>query len=356
MKRKNLPNNIIEWYCNLLKDRKVTVDLQGVTKTIVPQKGSPQGGILSPLVWNLVMDTLLSSFKREPVKVVGYADDIIIMASGIDPKTLAERVQKAINFTLNWGKKKVLTFNPNKTQTIVFERAMKYQARVPPLKVGETILEYATEIEYLGMIIQKRLTWAKNLEKQIKKSNMLLNRARSVIAREWGLTPERLLWVYTAMTRPKLTYGALVWAHNITETNRKLMNKVQRKILIACSGSMRSTPTEAMEAIMGLLPLDIYVEEIAIRTRARTKYYLKDTWDGLSKGGKTLVCGHRRVWDKILENLGSLEPPVIRENSWLTWDEYTNIETDIRVYTDGASGKNGAGIGYTVYKNKETKP
>ena len=72
------------WYTNLLKGRKVTANLQGVTQTITPGRGSPQGGILSPLVWNLVMDSLLKEFQSGPVKAVGYADDIIIMASGID--------------------------------------------------------------------------------------------------------------------------------------------------------------------------------------------------------------------------------------------------------------------------------
>ena len=79
-----VPEGMTLWYTNLLRGRKVTVNLQGVTQTITPGRGSPQGGILSPLVWNLVMDSLLKEFQSGPVKVVGYADDIIIMASGID--------------------------------------------------------------------------------------------------------------------------------------------------------------------------------------------------------------------------------------------------------------------------------
>ena len=49
------------WYTNLLKARKVTAKLQGVTQTIMPGRSNPQVGILSSLVWNLVMDSLLNS-------------------------------------------------------------------------------------------------------------------------------------------------------------------------------------------------------------------------------------------------------------------------------------------------------
>ena len=78
---KGVPKGMTLRYTNLLKGRKVTANLQGVTQTITPGRGNPQGGILSPLVWNLVMDSLLKEFQSGPVKAVGYADDIIIIGA-----------------------------------------------------------------------------------------------------------------------------------------------------------------------------------------------------------------------------------------------------------------------------------
>ena len=89
------------WYTNLLKGRKVTANLQRVTQTITPGRGSPQGGILSPLVCNLAMDSLLKELQSGPVKAVGYADDIIIMVSGIDMRIKAENIQLALNKIIN---------------------------------------------------------------------------------------------------------------------------------------------------------------------------------------------------------------------------------------------------------------
>ena len=108
-----IPRGVTSWYADLLKGRKVTANLQGVTQTITPVRGSPQGGIFSPLVWNLVMDSLLKEFQSGPVKTVGYADNIIVMSSGIDMKIISENIQHALNKIINWGKEGIIVFNPN---------------------------------------------------------------------------------------------------------------------------------------------------------------------------------------------------------------------------------------------------
>jgi len=55
-------------------------------RTIRPGRGSPQGGILSPIAWNLVMDTLLSTMKHNAIKPIGYADNILLLLRGKDLK------------------------------------------------------------------------------------------------------------------------------------------------------------------------------------------------------------------------------------------------------------------------------
>ena len=346
-----VPEGMSIWYTNLLKGREVTANLQGVTKTITPGRGSPQGGILSPLVWNLVMDSLLKDFQSGPVKAVGYADDIIIMAAGNDMKINADSIQLALNKVIAWGKDKGLVFNPTKTQAIIFDRAKKYKVSHPSIMMEGQELKFVDQIKYLGMTIQSRLSWTAHVVGQIKKANMLLNRARTVIGREWGLDPERALWVYTAIARPKVTYGSLVWAHSLNKTLVNKLKQMQRKILIAISGALRSTPTEAMEVIAGLTPLDLHIMELAARSRVRTKPLVKDRWDGIdgNQKGPGKVVGHRKYWDKFTEGIGKLEGPPQRENSWLEW-EFLEEEAGLTIYSDGAGNSQGAGYGFVAFE------
>ncbi len=55
------PAMIAGWYDKVLTGRLVSADLQGAHNTVIPTMGSLQGGILLPLVCNLVMNALLST-------------------------------------------------------------------------------------------------------------------------------------------------------------------------------------------------------------------------------------------------------------------------------------------------------
>ena len=168
-----------------------------------------------------------------------YANDIIIMASGIDIRINAENIQLGLNKIINWGKEKGLVFSPSKTQAIMFDRSKKYKVSPPSIVMDGQELEFTDHIKYLGMIIQYRLSWTAHVLGQIRKANMLLNRARTIIGREWGLDPERALWIYyTAIARPKVTYGSLVWAHSLDKTLGNKLKQMQRKILVAISGAL----------------------------------------------------------------------------------------------------------------------
>ena len=355
LERKGTPSNITEWYDELLKSRKVTVELNGVTKAINPGRGSPQGGILSPMVWNLVMDSLLTKFKRGPIRAVGYADDLLLMGSGIDPRVVSEQVQGGINATLKWGKEKGLTFNPKKTQAMVFERARKYTANVPQLRMGKERLEYSDTIQYLGMTLQKRLCWTDHVKNQISKVNRLVGMARRTIGLEWGLTPDKIEWIYKAIARPKIAYGALVWGADMVDNIREILNRTQNKFIRIGTGALRSTPAEVMNVVSRWLPLDLHVEEMAIRARIRTKHLLRDTWDGMPDRG-TSARGHRRILDKKAEGIRLTEKQPNLEYSWIEWDNFAEGEENLRIYTDGACNEFNSGYAFVAFRGRERNP
>jgi len=76
---------LTNWYRSLLSGRRIDSELYGLDRTIFPSKGSPQGGVLSPLVWNMAINGLLKHFRGEKVvgryciKAIGYADDVLLM-------------------------------------------------------------------------------------------------------------------------------------------------------------------------------------------------------------------------------------------------------------------------------------
>ena len=270
---------------------------------------------------------------------MGYADDVLLMSSGIDPGINSEHVQKAINTALKWGNEKGLTFNPTKTQTVVFESGRRVTAKVPRLKMGKSKLTFSDTMQYLGVTLQKRLTWTAHVRNQLSKVNQLAGLARRIIGQEWGLTPEKAEWLFRAIVRPKMAYGALIWASDMGDNIRNMLTRTQSKFLRMGMGYLRSTPNEVINVVTRNTPLDLYVEEMALRARIRTKPLLKDIWDGLPIRGKT-IRGHRGIWDKLGKGLGNPEQPPRYDHSWTEWDEPDEEEIRLRIYTDGSKRQN----------------
>ena len=115
MKNKNFPKGALELYMDLLENRHISASLQGEHTKRKPVRGSPQGGVLSPLIWNIIMDSILSTFEGTATKVVGYADDILLMVAGKDPGIIVDIMNRSLH----------LLFNPSKTCAIRFSQSKK---------------------------------------------------------------------------------------------------------------------------------------------------------------------------------------------------------------------------------------
>jgi hypothetical protein len=76
---------ICRWICAMLESRNIKATLSGETLGATAVRGCPQGGVLSPLLWSLVMDDLLWELHYRGYYTVGYADDIAILINGKFP-------------------------------------------------------------------------------------------------------------------------------------------------------------------------------------------------------------------------------------------------------------------------------
>ena len=68
------------WISSMIHNRQTTVELQGERRTIAIRRGCPQGGILSPFLWNLVVNELLEYTRNKiPSDLQGFADDLALV-------------------------------------------------------------------------------------------------------------------------------------------------------------------------------------------------------------------------------------------------------------------------------------
>jgi len=59
----------------MLVDTNMTISQENTTIRGKPDKSCPQGGVLSPLLWCLVVNDLFEDLQKGSFLVYGYADD-----------------------------------------------------------------------------------------------------------------------------------------------------------------------------------------------------------------------------------------------------------------------------------------
>jgi hypothetical protein len=84
------------------------------------RRGCPQGGVLSPLLWNIVINFLLSRLNNESLWAQGLADDIVIVINGKLLTKVCELMQKALFIVHTWCREVELSANTDKTSMVFF--------------------------------------------------------------------------------------------------------------------------------------------------------------------------------------------------------------------------------------------
>ena len=128
MNKRQIEPKLINWISHMLKNRKATATLldSEVTKNI--NRGTPQGGILSPTIWNMNIDDCLRSMRKKgPVDGHAFADDVKIIGVGIDERTIAQNLQRELRTLEQWAKEHSLSFNPIKSKVMIFNRKTKFK-------------------------------------------------------------------------------------------------------------------------------------------------------------------------------------------------------------------------------------
>ena len=209
------------------------------------------------------------------------------------------------------------------------------------------MITYSKEAKYLGITLNQRLTFSSHIRKKVNAAKGLLYKFKNAVGQLWGPSPSHMRWVYTGIIRPKITYGAIVWA-NKARNHQRSLDRLQRLGMLAMTHMRRTTPTRGVEAIIGLMPLDLYIESMATRTTLRVMERNRPNWDGIGRGR---LRGHLH---QTLNTLKELELYPCQQDIGGTWfwnkkvqvQEETLLPPDsIRCYVRGCKQNDKIGWG-----------
>ena len=127
-----------------------------------PERGTPQGAVLSPLLSNIYLDPLDHLIAARGWEMVRYADDFVILC-----RSEAE-AREALNYVTQWTGRAGLTLHPEKTQVVDATQ-----------KGG---------FDFLGYHFERGYKWPR--KKSLKK---LKDRLRELTGRTNGQSPDEII-------------------------------------------------------------------------------------------------------------------------------------------------------------------
>lgn len=346
----------------LLRNQLITASLSGCEIRKRATRGCPQGGVLSPKLFSLVVDRLLRDFREGAVRVQAFADDICAVVRGTNINALRDIMQEAINNMVDWSYRCGLDFAPEKTVVVVFTKKVKWNM-IRPLTLKNKILPLSKTVKYLGIILDSRLSWLPEIKNKVAKAKAIMIQCKRVVGKTWGATPKIMLWIYRSIVRPILSYAVSVWSPGLqTVTGRKELTKVQRLALLCITSAYPGTPTAAIEALLCLLPIDLFLQSESVcgmHRLIRTGQFVVN-----HEAGTTANPGHAAYIKKFYGKVPLLGLPTdaiipyfeasknfcIRIDNRLRVQDVLNShisESGIVCYTDGSkieNGNTGAGV------------
>ena len=330
----------------LLNFRRIESNLGVSNIQKIATRGTPQGGVLSPLLWNININTLLKAMEMTCCKTVAYADDVAVVATGKDLNILSEILESALNLLAKWCQGCGLGVNPTKTELVLFTRRYKIPKFNTP-RINGVSLSLSNEAKYLGLILDSKLNWNLNTNNRTTKAVNALYCCKKAIGLNWGLNPRNAYWLCNCVIRPILFYGATVWWPALEKSYQQAkFERIMRMMSIMTTGALRTTPSKALFTILNWLPPDIAAKKIAAQTALRLC---------ATRAWKYQGYGHANILGNIYREYKvdySIPTPLfdsgfmvhIPEGSYYDNGLHTS-EEEIQIFTDGSKSKDRVGIG-----------
>ena len=348
----------------MLENRVITASCAGEYQTILSDRGTPQGGQLSAFKWNLNGNQLAIAYPEDDSTEINiFADDGALIAIGVDIIEILKIIKRNVPILLKWAKDNSLEFNLEKTKLMCFSNKRKEIIK-PDFNINGKNIEWVDDFKYLGVTLEKSLNWSLHVEKTAKKANMVMAQCRKIIGKKYGLKPKYCKWAYISLVRPIMTYASVIWIKNtLTESNYKKLKRVQRLGCLSTLNAMHTTPTAGMELILNIRPINIYLQENALKSHVRLiktgNWKVELGKEGRKNNHSAIVRKFAQEIDDIYMQTDKL---VLKEY------EYCNFSRDIQqkeilqqkirltptednqinCFTDGSKTEQGTGCAYII--------
>ena len=262
----SVTDKCLDLFKSYLSDRKQVVVVDGVkSSTSEINAGIPQGSRLGPLLFILYIEDIQKDLESD---ILIFADDTTLLSSADNTAITSDILNREIVKITEWSKKWKVTFNPAKSETVVFSNqplppctpllntntahstnwfAPLAFNNTTPLMFDHSTVKIVTSHKHLGVHLTSSLDWSEHIHNVCLKANRKLSVLRSVK----HLKRQTLDVLYKLTVRSIIDYSLPLFGGNLRQTELFKLNQIQYRAAKVVTGALHYTSKEKLNIELG---------------------------------------------------------------------------------------------------------
>ena len=267
--------NLMYFVQSYLSHRTFQVRCGVLSDTFSQEYGLVQGGVLSPMLFNIAINSMFNDIPRG-VSYAIYADDCTIWTQGRQLSQLFHKSQQALHAVGEWALNNGFSFSAEKSTAVMFRRGLKHVdlESYPTLVINNATIPFPEQVRYLGVLLDSKLNLRAHVEYTKARAQKRIALLKCVSGRSFGADRVILLRMYKAIIRPILEYAAVL----LDGPGSRIIDSlecVQNTALRIATGALRTSPVRSLQVDTNVAPLSLRRQDLSLR------YYLKVQGDNL---------------------------------------------------------------------------
>ena len=223
------------------------------------ENGIPQGAIISPLIFNIMVNDMSDSLKDANTKISQFADDTAVWYTGKDYRINEFKLQDDLENLNEWYKYWGFKINVDKTVLIRFLKKNINGEKRKNLKIFEPSfncekIKIKENTRFLGIELDQELNYSRHLKNVTDTAKSNINILKAMAGKSWGANTKIQLMFYKAFIRSKMEYCSPI-INSAKSIWKKKLDAIQYNAMKAISKAVQGSATEALQVHLGLEPL-----------------------------------------------------------------------------------------------------
>jgi ribonuclease HI len=396
LKKRKIPTAYIGFARRLLEGRKTRLKFDDFISDLIDIcNGIGQGDPLSMILYIIFNADLLELIAiLQDEDAIGYVDDAIAVAFGSD---FYETTQMLAHMMIredggfSWSashnsryeiSKLAVLHASQRTQPDPTNPRKRIPLDRPLLQLQGTTIKEVKNYKYLGVYIDSHLRWTVQAQKGVANATKWISQFRRLTRISTVMNAKLLRQLYITVAIPKMTYALEIWYTPPTKPlgrQRSIgsvgvlrqMQKLQRMATLAIVGGMKSTPTDLLDAHIGIYPIELTLLRICHRATVRlctlpTSHPLhqivRDAFDRRPQKHQDPINNAIRMFELDPRKFETIAPDItppthtlrfrtlISETREDSIDAEKNDMSDYKIFTDGSGYDGNTGASAVLYK------